>query len=120
MFAPDYSEFIQDVTIDDGSEIGANETFTKIWEVRNAGEVIWKDRYLTRLGDNQGFGLITSPRRVKIPDTLPGQKVLIEVELKAPESKGEYKATWKMTFADGRLCFPDRYESGLFVLINVP
>ncbi|NES23768.1 MAG: hypothetical protein F6K41_33820 [Symploca sp. SIO3E6] len=120
MFAQDYSEFIRDVTIPDGSLIEANETFTKIWEVRNAGGVLWKDRSLTRLGDNQGFGLITSPRHVNIPDTLPGQKVLIEVELKAPESRGTYQATWKMTFADGRLCFPDRYKYGLFVVINVP
>lgn len=46
----DSSEFIRDVTIPDGSILNSGEKFTKIWEIRNTGNVAWQNRYLTRLG----------------------------------------------------------------------
>jgi hypothetical protein len=115
----DASRFVQDVTVPDGSIFKPNEKFLKIWEVCNSGNVSWENRYLTRIGMNNGAGLIISPRRVRIAKTFPGQNVQIKVELQAPEAGGTYQAIWKMTFADGTLCFPNNYKYGLFVTINV-
>lgn len=115
----DRSEFIADVTIPDGTIMKPGEEFTKIWEIRNSGNVIWSNRYLKRLGALSGSALITSKSRVKIPKTLPGERVEIAVKLKAPEVATTTTAMWKMTFSDGRLCFPDRYRYGLAIVIQV-
>jgi hypothetical protein len=115
----DVSRFLRDVTVPDGSIVKANDSFLKSWEIQNAGNIPWKNRYLTRIGKEKGFGLIISPKRVKIVDTLPDEKVLIEVELIAPEAGGTYQALFKMTFADGTFCFPNKYSYGLFVTINI-
>lgn len=117
--AKDASKFIRDVTIPDGKIMEPGEKFTKTWEILNAGNMVWKNRYLMRLGKFRDPILISSPRRVKIPYTNPGQIVQISVKLKAPEVATTTEAVWKMTFEDGKLCFPDRYKYGLFVKIQV-
>lgn len=115
----DVSEFIRDVTIPDGTIMQPGEAFTKVWEIRNAGEVAWENRYLKRLGASHGPALITSPERVKIPHTLPGNRVEIAVNLKAPDVATTTTAIWKMTDSEGKLCYPDRYRYGLSVVIQV-
>ncbi len=115
----DCSEFVGDVTIPDGTIMQPGEEFTKVWEIRNAGNVIWDNRYLKRLGALTGLALITSKSRVKISKTLPGELVKIAVKLKAPEVATTTTAIWKMTFSNGVLCFPDRYTYGLSVVIQV-
>lgn len=115
----DMSEFIRDVTIPDGSIMQPGEKFTKIWAIRNAGNVTWKNRYLARMGACAGTALITSAKRVKIPHTMPGQQVEIAVELRSPEVATTTTAIWKMTFSDSQLCYPHRYVYGLSVVIQV-
>lgn len=116
----DISEFIADVTIPDGSIFRSGEQFTKIWAIRNAGNTVWENRYLTRMGPCSGAALITSPKRVRIPKTKPGEEIEISVKLKAPEGiSTTTTAVWKMTFNDGRLCYPERYQYGLSVIIQV-
>lgn len=115
----DASEFVCDVTIPDGMIFAPGEEFTKIWEIRNTGSMIWKDRYLTRFGAHKGFALIHSPARVKIPRVEPGDNVQIKVNLKAPEVATTCEAIWKMTNKNGEFCFPERYKYGLSVMIQV-
>jgi hypothetical protein len=115
----DASEFIRDVTIPDGSILDPGVKFTKIWEIRNAGNVAWENRYLMRLGALSGPALITSKRRVKLPYTPPGKAVSISIDLIAPEVATMTKATWKMTFSDDQLCYPERYSYGLSTVIQV-
>lgn len=115
----DISEFVRDVTIPDGTIMQRGEEFTKVWEIRNAGNVAWKSRCLMRLGACSGPALMTSLARVKIPRTNPGESIEVSVKLKAPEVATTTTAIWKMTFDDGTLCFPDRYKYGLSVVIQV-
>jgi hypothetical protein len=115
----DASEFIRDVTIPDGSILNPGEKFTKTWEIRNAGNVTWENRYLTRLGALVGPALITSKRRVKLPLTPPGHAIEISIDLVAPDVATTTKATWKMTFSDHQLCYPERYSYGLSTVIQV-
>lgn len=115
----DRSEFVRDVTVPDGSVFQINEEFIKTWEIRNAGSVVWKSRWLRRVGACTGVGLIQSLEKVKIADTKPGQTVQVSIKLKAPELETTTTAFWKMTHADGQLCFPDRYAYGVFVTIHV-
>jgi Ig-like domain from next to BRCA1 gene/WD domain, G-beta repeat len=117
--AGDASQFVKDVTIPDGTIMTAGEKFTKIWQIRNVGNVPWKGRFLERVGKCKGVALIYSDRRVPIPDTMPGELVDIVAELQAPYAATNTRATWKMIDSRGNLCFPDRYNCGLGVKICV-
>jgi hypothetical protein len=117
--ARDRSLFVRDVTIPDGTVMAPAEPFTKTWEIRNSGEVPWTGRFLTRLGPTAGGGVPSSPRRVTIPDTDPGETVEISVPMKAHRLNGSAEIHWKMTDGRGNLYFPDRYSDGLVLTIVV-
>lgn len=113
----DRSEFIADRTIPDGTLMRPGESDVKVWEIRNSGTVPWIGRYLIRLGSAHGP---VTPERVPIPDTQPGEKVRISVEVEAPPVAGTYEVHWKMADEHGRLFFPDRYWAGVYLTIVVP
>ncbi len=115
----DAAEFVRDVTIPDGTIIQANETFTKIWEIRNIGKTHWRGRFLKRIGSPSGPALISSPEIVPIPDTAPGASVQIAVQMRAPAYPTSTTVLWKMVDAKGELYFPDRYRYGLLCTVHV-
>ncbi|MBF8192745.1 transcriptional regulator [Nonomuraea sp. K274] len=93
----DDSVFEADVTIPDGTVVKRGTSFTKIWRLRNAGTVPWRDRYLTRLNDTA----CRAPERVAIDPVQPGESVEIEVRVRAAAEPGRCKIYWKMTNAEG-------------------
>ena len=111
----DYSDFVRDVTIPDGSLVQPGQTLHKQWELRNAGSVSWTNRRLTRIGATGGYASPKSPDSVPIPDTAPGETVVISVNVVAPERPAHHIAHWKMTDEHGQWCFPDRYKYGGWV-----
>lgn len=111
----DYSDFVRDVSIPDGSLVDPGQTLHKQWELRNAGNVHWTNRRLARVGATGGYASPESPDSVSIPDTPPGENVVISVNVVAPERPAHYIAHWKMTDEYGQLCFPDRYRYGVWV-----
>ncbi|MFB9469225.1 NBR1-Ig-like domain-containing protein [Nonomuraea salmonea] len=90
-------------TITDGTEIRASQVFTKTWDLRNAGTVPWKDRYLVREGP--GGGCTTEPK-VRVPDADPGETVTITVQVTAPSNPTVCHVSWKMADAQGHHYFP--------------
>lgn len=110
----DRSDFICDVTVPDGTEFDQGDEFVKTWRIWNSGSVPWVGRYLTRQGGEPGPGSHTSPGRIVIPDTSPGQSVDLSVPMRAALLPGTSASTWKMTDEEGRLFFPDRYRYGLY------
>lgn len=113
----DDSDFVVDVTFPDGEPVRVNERFTKTWEIRNAGSVVWRDRYLTRQTP-QDPDLCASPSRVPIPLTQPGHNVQISVPLTAPSLPGSCRIDWKMTDANGTTFFPND-SKGIYLIISV-
>jgi hypothetical protein len=113
----DSSLFIADVTIPDGAFIRINERFIKTWEIRNAGSVVWRDRYLTRQALPGTSDNLSSPSRVPIPTTVPGQDVEISVPFTAPRLPGSYRINWKITDANGNKLFPN--SSAIYMIVNV-
>ena len=111
----DYSDFVRDVTIPDGSIVQARQTLHKQWELRNAGSVRWVNRRLTRVGATGGYASPESPDSVPIADTPPGETVVVSVNVVAPDRPAHYIAHWKMTDEHGQWCFPDRYRYGVWV-----
>lgn len=116
----DRAAFVRDVTCPDGSIFHINEKFIKVWELQNAGKVVWEKRYLTRIDDHSGMASIRSPKRIQIPLTKPGELVQLSVPLQAPPLPTHTKATWKMTFSNHKtdFCFPNKYNCGIVVEIT--
>jgi transcriptional regulator with XRE-family HTH domain len=114
----DASTFLWD-TVPHGTALVPGAYFLKSWCVRNSGTVTWRDRGIERQGPLTGPGLITSLRWYPVPDTEPGHEVLIHAVLKAPTYECSSIAYFKQVGADGALCFPDRHQVGLDVLVRV-
>lgn len=114
----DASTFVDD-TVAHGTLMTPGQLFVKTWRVRNTGIVPWRDRRLERQGPLTGPGLITSERYYTVPDTDPGGVAEITAPLKAPTYDVASIAYFKMVDSDGALCFPDRYQLGLDVLVLV-
>ncbi len=115
--AGDVSEFVADVTIPDGTEVQAGSTFVKTWELRNAGTVGWVGRYLDRAGSFGNPGECTTPARIPIPVTAPGENVRISVEVRAPDTPGHCQVYWKMADEQGRLLMP--HTRAVFFTVRV-
>ncbi|MFD1541887.1 NBR1-Ig-like domain-containing protein [Nonomuraea guangzhouensis] len=98
----DGSEFVSE-TVPDGTEVKVSQVFTKSWDLRNAGKVPWRDRYLVRQGTG---GDCASEPKVRIADTNPRGTVTITVRVTAPPNPTVCHVVWKMADARGRQYFP--------------
>jgi uncharacterized protein YkwD len=82
----DGAVLLRDVTIQDNTQLRANEKFTKIWEFQNTGTCPWINYTLVfAAGDQMG-----APLSAPIADTLSNDKVQVSVELTAPAANGTY------------------------------
>jgi Ig-like domain from next to BRCA1 gene len=114
----DASTFLGE-NVPNGKLMKPGEVFEKRWQIRNSGIVPWQGRRLERQGPKTGPGLITSPRYIDIPETKPGEIAEIRALLKAPTYDSTSIAYFKMVDEQGHLCFPNRYQLGLEVLVRV-
>lgn len=97
----DNAVYVQDVTIPDGSVIGAGESFVKTWKIMNSGTTTWTTAYsLVHVSDNRMGAESSVPLTVQVP---PNQNVDISVNMVAPSSNGSYKGFWRMRNAAGQL-----------------
>lgn len=107
----------RDVNLPDGSLVPLGARFTKTWEVHNIGQVAWIGRRLTR-HTPQGVTFPSSSDWVPIPDTFPGETVLLSVDFVAARVQGFTEVRFKMTDEHGNLYFPNKYPYGLTLLIE--
>jgi Ig-like domain from next to BRCA1 gene len=108
-----------DETVPHGMLMIPGQRFIKTWRIRNVGSVPWRGRRLERQGPLTGPGLITSPQFVPVPNTNPGEVAEISVPLRAPGYDSTSIAYFKMVHESGSVCFPDRHQLGLDVLVRV-
>ncbi|GAA4579654.1 hypothetical protein GCM10023194_05820 [Planotetraspora phitsanulokensis] len=92
----DSSRLDADVTYPDGTKVREGARFEKVWQLTNDGIVFWHGRYLDRQLPWDGDDVCHSPRRVRIPDTRPGESVLVRVPVVAPDVRVRCKVFWKM------------------------
>ena len=93
------AEFVQDVSIPDGSKFSPGEVFTKTWRLKNIGTCSW----------NKGYALVFSTGNVMngasstaLPVIVnPGDTVDISVGLTAPSSAGAYRGYWLLRSDSG-------------------
>ncbi|WP_333875222.1 NBR1-Ig-like domain-containing protein [Methylobacter sp.] len=127
----DASGFVQDVTIPDNTTVVTDQVFTKVWEIQNIGHVDWVGRKLVCMDQMVNVpsvpghisapelrrGLIPSRRVIDIPETLPGDSVILSVEFKAPSYPCSVLSYWKMTDEHEAICFPE--TEGLSCMVRV-
>lgn len=88
----DRGQFVQDVTVADGSVYAPGANFTKIWRLKNAGSCTWDTNYALVFVSGDALGsrtLIPMPYNVR-----PGETVDLAVELTAPGWEGRYRGDW--------------------------
>ncbi|MFZ5858972.1 MAG: NBR1-Ig-like domain-containing protein [Chloroflexota bacterium] len=97
----DWADFVADVTYPDGSVIGRDEPFTKVWRIRNIGTCSWTTNYALVFVNGDSM---SAPVAVGLPGTVnPGQTVDIPVNLISPSKDGRYKGYFKLRNAAGVL-----------------
>lgn len=93
--------FVSDVSVEDGTIIGAGDDFTKTWRIQNIGTCSWSTSYSLVFvsGDRMG-----APHAIGLPGTVnPGQSINLSVDMTAPDGNGEYQGYWKLRDSSGVL-----------------
>jgi hypothetical protein len=97
----DWAEFVMDATYPDGSVIGRNAPFTKVWRIKNIGTCSWTTSYAIVFVDGDSMG---APVAVALTGNVnPGQTVDLPVNLISPSRDGRYKGYFKLRNAAGVL-----------------
>lgn len=107
-------EFVEDITIPDGTEVGTGKSFTKIWRFRNIGTCTWTSNYAIVFdsGDQMNAPNFYPLTIGTVP---PGSMVNVSLPLQAPETAGVYRAIFQLQ-SDGGEIFT---QSGFWVEIEV-
>ncbi|MGA9531119.1 MAG: NBR1-Ig-like domain-containing protein [Anaerolineales bacterium] len=93
------ASFVDDVTIPDNTRLQADESFVKIWRLRNAGDCRWTPAYLVAF---IGGHMLGAPGSVPLSTQVaPGQTVDLTVDMQAPDSHGTYQGYWKLRSPEG-------------------
>lgn len=88
-----------DVTIPDDTQMEADEPFTKIWRLVNAGSCTWTAEYAVELFSGDAMG---APKRFSLPKEVPpGASVDIAVDMNAPRKAGVYQGNWMLRNPSG-------------------
>ncbi len=90
----DRAEFVEDVTIPDGTIFAPNDVFVKTWKLENTGTTTWTPDYSLIFIDGDLFG---SPTMVPInKQVAPGETVELSIQFTAPAEDGIYQGFWKL------------------------
>jgi hypothetical protein len=107
------AEFVSDITIPDNTEIKVNNSFTKIWRLKNTGTCTWTSSYQVTFvsGDQMGASANVSMTSGAIA---PGGTADVSITLTAPSSAGTYRGDFKLRAADGTVFGIGQNGSGSF------
>lgn len=99
--ACDNAEFVDDVTIPDGTQLSRGEKFTKTWEIKNTGTCTWSAAYQLVFygGEQMGVGATAA---FTTKEVAPGDTIEISLDMTAPSTDGEYYSYWILRNANGQ------------------
>lgn len=98
----------------DGTIIKIGEKLHKEWTIKNAGQTVWKGRYLK--SENSPVHVQQSVTKVIMPKISPGQQYTLKVDY-VVNYEGEYRLYWKMYDKNNNQVYPEL--EGLGVTITV-
>ena len=85
-------EFIEDVTIPDGTIMDTGKRFDKVWRVRNTGNVPWDDGFQLVHVDGS---LMANHTIQDVPNASIGEVVDVALHLTAPNTPGNHITGWR-------------------------
>eukprot|EP00908_Phaeocystis_cordata_P024089 Transcript_6564.p1 GENE.Transcript_6564~~Transcript_6564.p1 ORF type:complete len:669 (-),score=322.57 Transcript_6564:230-2236(-) len=110
------ARFVCDVSIFDGTQMAPATKFTKIWRLKNTGEVPWPPgTQIMYVGGDQMSGALTVPLSRQGP-VAPGEEVDVAVDLVAPQEHGRYVGYWRLTGPMGRKKWGQRVWAHIHVV----
>jgi len=93
-----FARFVSDVSVEDGTNVNPEQSFVKIWKMRNESTVAWPEN--TRLAFVGGDKL-ANVEAVAVPAVDAGAEVDIAVDMVAPGKPGRYVGYWRLAVPDG-------------------
>ena len=114
--ANDRAEFVDDVTVPDGTTFAPNDTFVKTWQLKNTGATTWTPDYALVFIDGDLLG--ASPTIPLQAQVAPGETANLSIELIAPAKDGTYKGFWKLLNANREVfgVGPDALDAFWFII----
>jgi hypothetical protein len=105
------AQFLEDLTLPDGTKVLPGATLDKRWRVLNHGECAWGPEYrLVEIGESR----IEGPGEVALYPAVAGGQATWQVVLVAPQQEGEFISRWRARAPDGTL-----FGDEVYVLIVV-
>ena len=95
----DRGDFVEDVSIEDGTQMVPGESFTKTWRLKNSGTCTWTTSYAVVFDHDNLMGaqsVVTLPKSVA-----PGETVDVSVAMTAPTTPGKYVGYWMLRNEQG-------------------
>lgn len=97
----DRADFVDDITIPDGTKLNPGESFVKTWRLKNSGSCTWTTSYRVVFESGNALG---APASLNLPaDVAPGATADISVQMKAPDSPKDYESNWKLQNPSGTI-----------------
>ena len=91
-FCEDNLEFVEDVSVPDGTRFAPNSGIEKIWLVRNSGSCNWESGYTLQLISGPDLG--ADPEQALFP-ARSGSEIEIRIIFTAPDASGSYISKWQ-------------------------
>ncbi len=90
--------YLEDLTIEDGTQVPPNSTIDKRWLVENTGSCNWDSRYRLRLVEGDALGAAADQA---LYPARAGTRVALRIVFTAPSEPGTYTTTWQAIAPDG-------------------
>jgi len=104
-------QFLDDLTVPDGTEVEPGQSFSKRWLVKNTGSCNWDRAYSLQLISGLALGA------EKIQDLYPARQAttaVLEITFSAPDNPGRYNSWWQAYDPDG-----NRFGDPVYLEISV-
>lgn len=112
------AQFIQDVSIPDGTLIRPGQKFTKVWEFKNVGNCTWTESYAVVHVYGQLMGVASPVPLRKVVH--PGENVEISLNMQAPYIPACWVGWWKFQDEEGnRFGIDFKFAEVFWVKVNV-
>ncbi|MBI5304394.1 MAG: hypothetical protein HY868_19835 [Chloroflexi bacterium] len=93
------AQFVADVTVPDGTQWMPNQSFNKIWRVKNGGTCTWTTKYQLVFASGEAM---TGLRAMNLANNVaPGQTIDLLVTMGAPATGGSHSGIWQIKDESG-------------------
>src|SRR5688572_3908205 len=93
------AEFVNDMTILDGTQVSIGTSFTKTWRIKNTGSCTWTSGYVLFFDHGDGMDA-PATQQLTSGNVSPGTNLDLSVTFRAPSAPGTYQADFLLRSPD--------------------